>query len=54
MSDRIRKEAIESEIGIMEKEIVYMKGRRRLRALKEYRKVILHQLKEPIFLRRSE
>jgi hypothetical protein len=49
----MRKEALESEIEIMEKEIVYLKGKRRELAKKKYRKLILPQLKDPIYLKRK-
>jgi hypothetical protein len=54
MSVLIRKKALDAEIEIMEKEIVYLKGKRRKRALKAYRKLILPRLNEPMFLTRSE
>jgi hypothetical protein len=47
-------EALDAEIEIMEEEIVYLKGKRRKLALKAYHKLVLPQLNEPIFLRRSE
>jgi hypothetical protein len=54
MSVQIEREALDADIEIMEKEIIHFKGKRRKRALKAYRKLILPQLNEPIFLRRSE
>ena len=43
------KEALDAEVEIMEKEIIYLTGKRRKRALKAYRNLILPQLNEPIF-----
>jgi len=54
-----RKEAIKFEIEMMEREIVYFKGKRRLRAKKAYFKLLKScgkkcALEEPIYLKRSE
>ncbi|MEJ2242723.1 MAG: hypothetical protein P8Y18_11375 [Candidatus Bathyarchaeota archaeon] len=53
------KEAIKIQIDLMEKEILYFKGKKREKAKKAYNK-LLHlcghscSIDEPIFLRRSE
>jgi hypothetical protein len=49
----MRKEVLESEIEIMEKEFVYLRGRKREWAKKKYRKLILPQLNNPIYLKRK-
>ena len=54
VSVQIIKEGLGSKIEIMEKEIVYLKGRSRVKALKKYHKLIKPLLKESIFLTRSE
>ena len=59
MINKMRNEAIRFEIDMMEKEIVYLKGKRRLRAKRAYYKllkscVIQLELDKPIFLMRSE
>jgi hypothetical protein len=54
MSVQIEREALDAEIEILEKEIVYLKGERRKMAFEAYRRLILPQLNEPMFLRRSE
>jgi hypothetical protein len=54
MSVKQSEEAIGGEIKLMEEEIVCLKGRRRTKALKAYRRLVRPQLREPIFLRRSE
>jgi hypothetical protein len=48
------KEEIEEQVEIMEKEIIYLKGWWKMKALKAYRRLVSPQLKAPIFLRRSE
>jgi hypothetical protein len=49
-----REETLDAEIEIVEEKIVYLKGKRLKIALKEYRKLILPRLNEPMFLTRSE
>jgi len=54
-----RKEAIKFEIEMMEKEILYFKGKRRLRAKRAYYKLLRScgktcALDGPIYLKRSE
>jgi hypothetical protein len=54
-----KKEAIEIEIEMMEKEILYFKGRERESAKRAYYKLLkscdeLCGLKQPIYLKRSE
>ena len=54
-----KKEAIKFEIEMMEKEIVYFKGEKRLRAKRAYHRLLRTcgkqcGLKEPIYLKRSE
>jgi len=57
--DKMRQEAIRFEIDMMEKEIVYLKGKIRTKAKKAYYKllkscVIQLELDKPIYLIRSE
>ena len=52
-------EALKTEIEIMEKEIVYFKGKKRERARKAYLRLLRScgkncNLEEPIYLHRSE
>ena len=54
-----KKEAIELEIEMMEKEILYFKGRKRESAKRAYYKLLKScakqcGLKQPIYLKRSE
>jgi hypothetical protein len=54
-----REEIMKMEIKIMEKEILYLKGRKRERAKKAYYKLLqecggICGLNEPIYLRRAE
>ncbi len=58
-SNSLKKEAIKAEIEFMEKEILYFKGKRRLRAKRAYFKLLRTcgkkcALEEPIYLKRSE
>ncbi len=58
-SNSLKKEAIKAEIEFMEKEILYFKGKRRLRAKRAYFKLLRTYgkkcaLEEPIYLKRSE
>jgi hypothetical protein len=55
----MRKEAIKFEIEMTEKEILYFKAKRRLRAKRAYYRLLLScskacALTEPIYLKRSE
>lgn len=58
MSSQDKKEAIKCEVDLMEKEIIYLKGRRRQKARNAYFK-LLHscgkkcEIGEPIYLVRS-
>ena len=59
MSNSLNKEAIKASIELMEKEILYFKGKRRLRARSAYFKLLRTcgkkcALEEPIYLKRSE
>ncbi|UCC58591.1 MAG: hypothetical protein JSW14_01335 [Candidatus Bathyarchaeum sp.] len=59
MSDQIRKEAMKIEIEIMEKEILYLKGKRRARAKRAYYRLLQScgrtcGLDESIYLMRTE
>ena len=54
-----KEEAIKFEIEMMEKEILYFKGKRRLRAKRAYFKLLRTcgkkcALEKPIYLKRSE
>jgi hypothetical protein len=54
-----RKEAIKIETELMEREILYLKGKRRLRAKRVYRRLLQEcgktcELDKPIYLKRSE
>ena len=54
-----RKEAIKLEIELMEKEILYFIGKKRVRARRAYRRLLKScgetcALTEPIYLKRSE
>jgi len=54
-----RKEAIKLEIELMEKEILYFKGKKRLRAKRAYHRLLQEcdktcELDKPIYLKRSE
>ena len=58
MSSQKRKEALESEIDLMEKEIIYLTGKRRQKARKAYFKLLQAcgkecEIGEPIYLLRS-
>lgn len=58
-SNSLNKEAIKASIELMEKEILYFKGKRRLRAKRAYFKLLRTcgkkcALEEPIYLKRSE
>jgi len=59
MSNSLNKEAIKASIELMEKEILYFKGKRRLRAKRAYFKLLRTcgkkcALEEPIYLKRSD
>jgi hypothetical protein len=54
LSVQEHEEAIGAEIKLLEDEIVYLKGWKRRKALKVYLRLVRPQLREPIFLRRSE
>jgi hypothetical protein len=54
-----RKQAIKIETELMEREIIYLKGKRRLRAKKAYYRLLREcgkkcDLDNPIYLKRSE
>ncbi len=59
VSNSLNKEAIKASIELMEKEILYFKGKRRLRARRAYFKLLRTcgkkcALEEPIYLKRSD
>jgi hypothetical protein len=59
LSDQVRKEAIKIEIEIMEKEILYLKGKRRARAKRAYYRLLQScgstcGLDKPVYLMRCE
>ncbi len=59
VSNSLNKEAIKASIELMEKEILYFKGKRRLRAKRAYFKLLRTcgkkcALEEPIYLKRSD
>jgi hypothetical protein len=59
LSDYEREEAIRCQVDLMEKEIVYLKGTKRVRAKKAYYKLLKTcgkkcGLDEPIYLKRCE
>jgi hypothetical protein len=54
-----RKEAIKIETELMEREILHLKGKRRLRAKRAYHRLLQEcgktcELDKPIYLKRSE
>jgi hypothetical protein len=58
MSKNDRKEALKSEIELMEKKILYLSGRKRARAKNKYLKLLRSYRKEcglekPIYLKRT-
>jgi hypothetical protein len=59
LSDQRKKEDIKFQIGIMEKEIHYYKGRKHAKARKAYLRLLQScgkacRLDEPVYLKRSE
>ncbi|MHA1482837.1 MAG: hypothetical protein ACTSQA_05315 [Candidatus Heimdallarchaeaceae archaeon] len=59
MSDQQRKDAIRCQLDLMEKEIVYFKGKKRIAAKRKYYKFLQScdntcELGDPIYLSRYE
>ena len=53
MSEQNEKEAKKFAIEMMEKEIVYIKGRRRREIMRRYRRLLSNLAEEPIYFKRS-
>jgi len=53
LSEQNEKEARKLAIELMEKEIVYIKGRRRQEAMRRYRRLLSSLAEEPIYFVRS-